>query len=406
MAENFQFLAEQRWSAVAMKRSDFRSPEAGRIHRSIGGVDTFVPSPLPPTIAAYDPPLVLALSRADTALSELSGVGRQLPNPHLLINPYLRQEAILSSRIEGTRASLSDVMLDELNEDRANGIDDPDVQEVRNYIDALELGLHRLGEGKLLTLNLVRQLHGVLMTGVRGHLASPGQFRKTQNWVVPSDSDVHSADYVPPPPELLMDCLTDWERFVNAHGELPDLVQCAILHEQFEAIHPFLDGNGRMGRLLITLFLIERGRLSQPLLYLSSYIEPRRREYYDLLQRVRTNSDWLSWIRYFLDGVEQTARNAVRQTETLMNLREDFRQRVRHKNKALLLVDHLFVNPYLTTRRAQRLLAVSDPTARAAIAALIEVDILVEFSGRSWRRVYLSPPILDALSLADQSATL
>jgi Fic family protein len=384
-----------------MNFSDFQCPESGRIHRSIDGIDTFVPAFLPPAIS-YDPQLVLALSKADTALSELSGVGRQLPNPHLLITPYLRQEAILSSRIEGTRASLSEMLLDEMDEFDGDATGEADRQEVRNYIHAMELGLQELRKGRPISLNLAKELHAQLMIDVRGKLSSPGRFRTIQNWIGASNSDVHSAEYVPPPPELLMDLLSDWERFLNTSGEMPDLIQCAILHEQFEAIHPFLDGNGRMGRLLITLFLMERGRLSQPLLYLSSYIEPRRRDYYDLLQRVRTDGAWDTWIRFFLTGVEHTARQAVQQTKQLMDLREDFRYRIRSKPRALALVDYLFGNPFITAKRAQQFLDVSDPTARAAIGALMDVNILTEWTERSWRRLYVSSPVLEILSAVDQ----
>jgi Fic family protein len=198
-----------------------------------------------------------------------------------------------------------------------------------------------------------------------------------------------------------MGCLTDWERFVNARGEIPDLIQCAIMHEQFEAIHPFKDGDGRIGRLLIPLFLMERGRLSQPLLYLSSYIEPRRHDYYALLQNVRTDGDWSSWFHFFLAGVEHTALLAVHQTKKLMDLRERFRVLVRGKARAIELVDYLFLNPYVTAKRARQFLDVSDPTARAAIAALEQVGIVSEFTERPWPKLFVSFPILEILNTLD-----
>jgi Fic family protein len=340
---------------------------------------------------------VLALSRADTAISELSGVGRQLPNPHLLINPYLRREAVLSSRIEGTRASLSDVLLEEVEAGERAEASKEDRQEVLNYVAALEYGLEQLGEGRPLTLNMIREMHDILMRRVRGEFSSPGRFRTIQNWIGPAKSTVETAVFVPPPPELLMECLTDWERFLHVRGEIPDLVQCALLHEQFEAIHPFIDGNGRIGRLLITLFLIERERLSQPLLYLSAYVDARKQDYLDLLQRVRTHGDWTNWLLFFLDGVEQTAREATRQTTRLIDLREDFRARLLDKPRALALVDHLFVNPYITVSRAQRILQRTDPTARSAIAVLEQQSIVSEITGRSWRRLYLCQPVFDAI---------
>ncbi len=381
-----------------MRSVDFRCTDAGYIHRSMAGYDTFVPAPLPPAIS-YDAPLVLALSRADTALSELSGVGRQLPNPHLLITPYVRQEAILSSRIEGTRTSLSELLLDDVGEADGNASAEADRQEVRNYVQAMEAGIKELRAGRPITLNMIRSLHAILMSGVRGGLASPGQFRTEQNWI--GEETPARAVYVAPPPELLMDCLTDWERFVNSQGQKPDLIQCAILHEHFEAIHPFKDGNGRIGRLLVPLFLTERGRLSQPLLYLSTYIEPRRLVYYDLLQRVRTDCDWAAWIHFFLEGIEQTALLAVQHAKKLMDLREHFRSLVRGKARSLELVDYLFLNPYVTATRAREFLDVSDPTARAAIAALEQTGIVTEIAERPWPRVYVCSPILDILSNLD-----
>jgi Fic family protein len=278
-----------------MNPDDFRSPEAGRVIKTSSGYHAFIPASLPPDIQ-YDPNMVLALSRADTALCELSGLGRLLPNPHLLINPYMRREAVLSSRIEGTKADLSDLWLDEV-EPGIQDRDVADIQEVRNYITALEYGIQRLNELPL-SKRLTREIHARLMQGVRGEQSTPGEFRRTQNWIGAPGTTLANAQYVPPPPEEMQTALDNWEAFLHDREHFPDLIQCAVMHEQFEAIHPFLDGNGRVGRLLITLFLIERGRLSQPLLYLSQYFEARRQEYYNSLQRVRTEGDWLSWLMY------------------------------------------------------------------------------------------------------------
>jgi len=357
-----------------------------------GGFAAFVPAPLPPELT-YEGTLVLALSRADAALSELSGLGRQLPNPHLLIAPYMRREAVLSSRIEGTRTSLSDLLRDEVEVERTQ---DADTQEVRNYVTAMEYGLERLRELPL-SLRLVREMHERLMRGVRGDQATPGEFRTSQNWIGPAGSTPATAAYVPPPPPEMMEALANWETFLHQRERFPDLVQCALMHEQFEAIHPFLDGNGRVGRLLITLFLVERGRLTQPLLYLSDYIESHRQQYYDSLQRVRTEGDWSGWLHFFLVGVEETARAAVRQAGGLMDLRETYRQRLGRKPNALKLLDELFVNPYITAARAVRVLGVSGPTARHAIALLQEEGVLGEMTGRSWGRIYLARPILQAI---------
>lgn len=375
-----------------MNPADFHAPSAGRVVQAPGGYAAFVPAPLPPELA-YAPSLVFALSRADARLSELSGLGRQLPNPNLLIAPYVRREAVLSSRIEGTRASLSDLLLNEAETDRSQ---DADVREVRNYVEALEHGLERLRELPL-SLRLVRELHERLMWGVRGDQATPGEFRRSQNWIGPAGSTPATAPYVPPPPDAMMDCLADWERFLHHRDHLPELIQCALMHEQFEAIHPFLDGNGRVGRLLITLFLVERGRLAQPLLYLSDFIESHRQDYYDALQRVRTEGDWPGWLHFFLAGVEETARSAVRQASRLMDLREAYRQRLSRRPNALRLVDELFANPYLTAARAARVLGVTDPTARLAISRLQTEGLLEEVTGRSWGRIYLARPILEAI---------
>lgn len=374
-----------------MNPADFRAPEAGRVVRARGGYHAFIPAPLPPKLA-YDDDLVLALSRADAALSELSGLGRHLPNPHLLIAPYVRREAVLSSRIEGTTTSLGELLLEEVAAGAARR-DPDDIREVRNYVKALEYGIPRL-RSLPLSLRLVRELHERLMRGVRGEYATPGEFRRSQNWIGAPGSTPETAVYVPPPPEHLMEVLGAWERFLHERGRIPDLVQCALMHEQFEAIHPFLDGNGRVGRLLIKLFLIERGRLSQPLLYLSAYIEEHRREYYDGLQRVRSDGDWAGWIRFFLAGVERISREAVAQAGRLMDLRERWRTRLADQPKAAQLVDALLVNPYMSVARAQRLLGVSNPTARQAVARLEKLGLLAEITGRDWRRLYLAKPIL------------
>jgi len=222
-----------------MNPKDFRSSSTGKVIRTPQGYAAFIPAPLPPLLV-YDDDLVLALSRADAALSELSGLGRHLPNPHLLIAPYVRREAVLSSRIEGTKASLSDLLLDEMENAASVPREEDDVREVRNYVVALEYGIKRLRDLPL-SLRLVRELHARLMKGVRGERATPGEFRRSQNWIGPPGSTPATAPYVPPPPEHMQEALADWERFLHEREKLPDLIQCALMHEQFEAIHPFLD---------------------------------------------------------------------------------------------------------------------------------------------------------------------
>lgn len=376
-----------------MNASDFRCPDAGRVVRTPSGYTAFVPSPLPPRIE-YDESLVGARERADAALGELSGFGRYLPNPHLLIASYVRREAVLSSRIEGTRVGLSELVLGEVAPPSPES--DAEQKEVHNYVIALERGIERLRGGFPLSLRLVRDIHERLMEGVRGEHATPGEFRRSQHWIGPAGSTPQTAPYVPPPVAEMTDLLGDWERYLHRRDDTPDLIRCALMHEQFEAIHPFLDRNGRVGRLLITLFLIDRGRLSQPLLYLSAYIEAHRQDYYDLLQRVRTEGDWNSWIRFFLTGMTETARTAVKQAARIMDLREDLRERLRNAPRALGLVDALFVNPYLNATRARQVLGVSDPTARQAMRVLEELGLLELATRRLWRRVYVARPILRA----------
>lgn len=376
-----------------MDPKEFVCPDAGKVIRMPEGYAAFIPAP--PAKIVYDSELALLLSRADAAVSELSGLGRFLPNPHLLIAPYVRREAVLSSRIEGTRASLSDVLINEVSAEVPSG-DDADVREVRNYVTALEYGIKRL-RSLPLSLRLVREVHGKLMKGVRSNSATPGEFRRSQNWIGPPGSTPATATYVPPPPAQMDQALARWERSLHERDAHPDLIQCALMHEHFEAIHPFLDGNGRVGRLLITLFLIERKRLTQPLLYLSAYIEANRQDYYRLLQRCRTHCDWPAWLRFFLAGVAETANDALTRADDLMRLRELWRRRLAGKPNALTLLDELFINPYVTAAGAQKTLGVSNPTARQVIAMLGKAGMLKEVTGRKWGQLYVAQPILKVI---------
>lgn len=383
-----------------MNPGEFESTAAGRVIKSPAGYWVFVPAPLPPAIS-YDAGTALLLSQADAALSELSGLGRYLPNPNLLIAPYVRREAVASSRIEGTQAGLSDLLLDEVEPRRTSP--GSDVLEVRNYVAALNVGIGGL-ERLPLSCRLVREIHAVLMQDVRGQDKTPGEFRRSQNWIGPPDCALTDAVYVPPPVDEMRECLKHWELFLQQRDRMPELIQCALTHEHFEAIHPFSDGNGRVGRLLISLFLIERGRLTKPLLYLSSYFEQYRSEYYALLQRIRTHGDWPSWIRYFLVAVRETARSAIAQSQTILDLRDDLRQQLAKQHRALALLDELFINPYTTVARAAECTGVTAPTASKTIRELEQVGLLREISGRGWGRFWLAEPILRAVSGPHSSA--
>lgn len=379
-----------------MRREDFAKPPRGELVRSPQGALAFVPAPLPPPIQ-WDAALVNALSRADARLSELSGIGSQLPNPHLLIASYMRQEAVLSSRIEGTQTSLAGLFEDEL---WPAGLDASaersDAREVGNYVRAMQFGIERLSTLPL-SLRLVRELHAHLMAGVRGGDRNPGEFRKHQNFIATSGSRIETATFVPPPPDRLHECLDTWEKFLHERDLLPDLVQCALMHAQFETIHPFADGNGRVGRLLIPLFLIERRRLSAPLLYLSAYVEASRPDYYDLLQRARTRNDWRRWLLYFLSGVEVTARLAAEQAVALLGLRERYRARFSGDGTVLALIDALFENPLTTARHAAGAIGKSDPTARSAIRKLEHEGWLRESTGAKWGKVYVAKEVMALL---------
>jgi len=380
-----------------MDSRDFNDNKSGRIIQTAQGFSAFVPNPLPPSIV-YDSALVLALSKADAALSELSGLGSQLPNPHLMISPYMKREAVLSSRIEGTKASLSDLLIDELEDGTPNRTLTDDLREIRNYIHAMELGIELLPNLPL-SLRLVQEIHGQLMQGVRGEKATPGEFRNTQNWIGPAGCTPATAAFVPPPVPEMKEALYAWENFLHDRDSIPDLIQCAMMHVQFETIHPFLDGNGRVGRLLVTFFLLERKRLSQPLLYLSAYIDSHKADYYDLLQQVRTRGDWNPWLMFFLQGITNAATAAGQQAKELHRLREEYRAMpmLRNKPNALVVLDELFFNPYMTISKAGKVLAKSHPTAKAAISVLEEEKILTEVTGRQWGKFYVSKPILDAI---------
>ena len=381
-----------------MSSAEYVSPQAGQIVKGLEGHDAFLPAPLPPELD-WTLDLASALSQADSVLGELSGVGRQLPSPDLLIRPYLQREAVLSSRIEGTRASFDDLLRDDRDIGDAQEV--PDVHEVVNYVQATELGLDSLTRRPGISLNLVLDLHSRLMSNVpgeRGRNASPGRFRTTQNWIGSPGSTPRTAQYVSPPPEHLQSCLSDWERFTNEESDLPDLIRCALMHEQFEAIHPFNDGNGRVGRLLVTLFLVQRGRLSHPLLYLSEFIEANRQAYYDSLQRVRTHGDWTNWLLFFLTGVLVTGRRALDQTIRLIDLRERNYQDLMTRPRPLALIDPLLANPYMTATRASRILGVTKPTSRVAMAELESLGLLTPVpSPDARRRLYVSLPILEII---------
>ncbi len=375
-----------------MDPSEFRASHAGAVVSCPEGYAAFVPAPLPPRLT-YTRDLVLALSRADAALGELSGVGGEMPEPHLLDASFKRQEALCSSRIEGADVSLSDLYLDQVGAARPS-VSREHLREVRSCISTLRFGVELLREEPL-SLDFIRALHERLLRGEVGGARTPGEFRRSQNWVGPPGATLATATYVPAPMSELPEALAAFEEFMQERGRLPDLIQCAMLHAQFESIHPFVGGNGRLGRLLITLFLIERQRLTRPLLYLSAFLEGHRDEYYTLLQRVRTHSEWVPWLTFFAVGVRETAERAARQTRAL--IAHYGRDSEKVKGHALTLADELFRTPCMTVPEAQRVLEVTNPTARRAVRELEAKGLLDEWAEKSWPRVYLARHVLDTV---------
>ena len=326
----------------------------------------YMPKPIPRDLS-LEPATVLALSAADSAVGRLSGVGRLLKEPRMLIQPYVTREALASSRIEGTVASLSDVLQAEANDEPT---DDEDVKEVLNYERALISGIARL-DSLPLGIRLTRELHKILLTGVRGMEKMPGELRTSPVWIGSATDSPDTAAFVPPLPEDVPAILADWEKFLNEPPTLPLLVRCALMHYQFETIHPFLDGNGRLGRLLVILMLLGNNALSEPLLYVSPYMEARRREYYESLQAVREQGHIQQWLQFFLTAVERQASDAESRALKLVDLRERYRQELKGvKSRAIEVAEMLFTNPFLTVRRVERALQVTNQGARNLIESL------------------------------------
>jgi Fic family protein len=326
----------------------------------------YMPKPIPRDLS-LEPATVLALSAADSAVGRLSGVGRLLTEPRMLIQPYVTREALASSRIEGTVVSLSDVLQAEANDEPT---DDEDVKEVLNYERALTSGIARL-DALPLGIRLTRELHKILLTGVRGTEKMPGELRTSPVWIGSATDSPDTAAFVPPLPEDVPAILADWEKFLNEAPTLPLLVRCALMHYQFETIHPFLDGNGRLGRLLVILMLLENKALSEPLLYVSPYMEARRREYYESLQAVREQGNIQQWLQFFLTAVERQASDAESRALKLVDLRERYRQELKGvKSRAIEVAEMLFTNPFLTVRRVERALQITNQGARNLIESL------------------------------------
>jgi Fic family protein len=380
---------------------------AGRYIKQLTGYRAFIPAPLPP-----DPGIEMtsglweALSKADRALGRLDGSATTLPDPDLFVFMYVRKEAVLSSQIEGTQASLADLLEFESRQEAGQGI--KDVAEVANYIAAMNLGLERLHDLPL-SLRLIREIHARLMTGVRGHNRTPGEFRVTQNWIGPAGCTLSNARFVPPPPEIMLEMLGNLENFFYDERPMPLLIRVGLAHAQFETLHPFLDGNGRVGRLLITFLLCQAGVLQRPLLYLSHYFKLHRAEYYDRLQAIRDDGEWEGWLRFFLDGVYQVSQEATETARKVVAMREEHRKQIgdhlgRSAGKALALHESLFKHPYMTVQQMTEVMGLSYSNANHLVGQIEAIGLLKEVTGQRRNRIYGYVPYLQLFADGDEGS--
>lgn len=378
-----------------MRPDAFTSTERGRVRKTPEGYWAFVPAAAPRRLSLSDE-VVKLLDEATGAVHRLGGVGRLIPNPHLLIGPHLRLEAVLSSRIEGTKTDVGQLLRFEAGQvPSADAADD--ATEVTNYIVAMEHGLTRVRDGFPISVRLFREMHELLLQGARGEHRRPGELRKSPVWL--GGATLDDAVFVPPPPDDMRDALSDLEKFLH-ESDLPLLVQLAIAHYQFEVIHPFLDGNGRIGRLMIPLMLVLRDALPQPLLYLSAFFEQHRSEYYDHLLITSQRGDLMPWIAFFLRGVRQQARDSEERTVRLVELQHQLRNQLLDEgrpNSVIRLAEQLFAAPVVTAARVEAMIDVTRPTAQAAIDALVERGDLTEITGRTRGRVYEAGAIFEAV---------
>ena len=370
---------------------------SGRFEPQPGSYSAFIPDPLPPADLPVDERLLVLLSQADQEIGRLDGVVELVPDPDLFVFMYVRREAVLSSQIEGTQASLMDVLEFEALQEKA----EPrvDVLEISNYVAAMRHGIARLADLPI-SRRLLCEIHAVLMNDVRGGepQKTPGEFRRSQNWI--GGASPSTARFVPPPPDDVGPTFAQLETFLHDPSPIPPLIKIGLVHAQFETIHPFLDGNGRMGRLLITLWLVERAILRQPLLYPSLFMKEHRDEYIDRLQAIRDRGAWGDWLAFFVDGMAQVAREATQRALQIVRLREDDRSRIvdqlgRRRASAHTLLDRLFQQPIVTARLVQELAGVSQPTASALVKDLARIGILTELTGRRRDRLFAYSRYID-----------
>jgi Fic family protein len=381
-------------NGATVRRSDFTDEAPGSLVSIGAGLSAFVPNPLPPELR-FNAAETALIADAERSLGQLAGAGGMLPNPELVIRPFLRKEAVLSSRIEGTIATVEQLVLFE-EADRPES-ETGDVREVFNYLEALNLGIGALATGYPVSKHLIRQLHGKLMDGVRGSDQKPGEFRTEQNAIGVKGRGIERATYVPPPPTEVIALLDDLERFMQVRHPLPAIVQIALIHYQFESIHPFMDGNGRVGRLLISLLLITYEVMDQPLLYLSDFFDRNRDEYIENLLQVSQTGSWNTWIAFFARGVHEQSNNARTLAVELLDLWQKYRRTIQENGisaRALSIVDWLFERPSITVPRAASQLHITQAAARNLVERLESEGIVKEVTGKPRNRIYVATEIV------------
>lgn len=385
-----------------MNPENFKQASSGKCIKTLTGYWAYIPNPLPPQVN-YNKDLIFLLSEGDRLLGELSGIGRLLPNPYLLIASYIRREAISSSRIEGTQASLNDLFLFEAG--KIEKLKISDVQEVKNYVQAMEYGLNCL-KNLPISIKLIRKIHRILMEGVRGNYATPGEIRHSQNWIGPPGCSLSESIYTPPPVEEMLRSLSDWEKYLHSNPDEPPLIQCALMHYQFEIIHPFLDGNGRIGRLLITFFLCKREYLSQPLLYLSAFFDRFREEYYSKLLAVSQRGDWQEWIKYFLRGVINQSNDAISDAKKILKLYNEYKSMLEKTKKipesSHKLIEEIFLNPVLSISGLSKKWNIPFNSVKTGVLRLVKIGILYELPGRKRDKLFVATKLMKLLTSANK----
>ena len=356
-----------------------QSTRAGHVVKTITGYEAFIPKKLPPDPEVkIDMEMLTLLSDADNKLGRLDGITETLPNPELFVAMYVKKEAVLSAQIEGTQASLADVLNDQSDKNKKEYSPDG-VREVVNYVSAIDYGIKRLNELPL-SLRLIREIHSVLLQNVRGADKSPGEFRRTQNRIGPAGCNLSTATFVPPEPTEMITAMSDLETFFYNETPMPPLIKIALIHAQFETIHPFLDGNGRMGRLLITFWLCHQKILSKPLLYLSYYFKENRSDYYQSLMDVRFKGDWESWIKFFLRGVVEVSDEAIDSAKRIIGLQQKYTEKLnlmdKNNGNYIILLNTLFEHPIITKNDVSELLGVSAGTSGSIVNLFCEIGIL------------------------------